>query len=100
MLFHKRSQIRYFYKVYAECAQGQNFQHQWSLCKMCMTQGRGLNLKEKTSGYYILIASDMGITAYIDFISFLLQKTLHDLIKAKASSPSLRKISAGNNNRY
>jgi hypothetical protein len=48
----------------------------------------------------MLIATDMGITAYIDFISFLLQKTLYDLIKAKASSPSLRKISSVNNNKY
>lgn len=40
----------------------------------------------------------MGVTAYIDFLNFLLQKTLFDLIKLKASSPSLRKINQNNTN--
>lgn len=44
----------------------------------------------------MLIASDMGVSAYIDFLSFMLQKTLYDLIKVKASSPSLRKINQSN----
>jgi len=59
-----------------------------------------LSLKPKTEGYYILIASDIGVTAFIDFLSFLLQKTLYELIKVKASSPSLRKVNNGNNNNY
>ena len=42
----------------------------------------------------------MGVTAFIDFLNFLLQKALFELIKAKASSPSLRKINSGNNNNY
>lgn len=59
-------------------------------------QGKGLGLKEKSSGYYILIAGGIGITAFIDLFTFLLQKTLYDLIKVKASSPSLRKINEEN----
>ena len=46
----------------------------------------------------MLIASDTGVAAYIDFLSFLLQKTLYDLIRRKASSPSLYKINAGDTN--
>jgi hypothetical protein len=34
----------------------------------------------------------MGIMPFIDLFTFLLQKTLYDLIKVKASNPSLRKI--------
>lgn len=40
----------------------------------------------------------MGVTAFIDFLSFLLQKTLYNLIKLKASSPSLRKVNGSNTN--
>ena len=49
-------------------------------------------MKEKSSGYYLLIAGGIGVMAFIDLFAFLLQKTLHDLIKIKASSPSLRRI--------
>jgi hypothetical protein len=34
------------------------------------------------------------VVAYIDFFSFLLQKTLYDLIRRKASSPSLHRINS------
>ena len=34
------------------------------------------------------------MAAYIDFFSFLLQKTLYELIKRKASSPSLYRINS------
>lgn len=40
----------------------------------------------------------MGVTAFIDFLSFILQKTLYSLIKMKASSPSLRSINSRNTN--
>jgi hypothetical protein len=60
--------------------------------------GRGLNLNDRSGGYYILIASDTGVAAYIDFLTFLLQKTLYDLIKRKASSPSLHKINSHDTN--
>ena len=55
-------------------------------------KGKGLNIPPDSNGYYIFIASDTGVAAYIDFLSFLFQKTLYDLIKRKASSPSLREI--------
>ncbi len=61
-------------------------------------KGKGLNINEKSSGYYIFIASDMGVTAFIDFLSLMLQKTLYQLIKLKASSPSLRKINSKDTN--
>ena len=53
-----------------------------------------MNINENSSGYYILIASSTGVAAYIDFLTFLLQKTLYNLIRRKASSPSLHRINA------
>ena len=45
-----------------------------------------------------MIASSTGVAAYIDFLTFLLQKTLYDLIRRKASSPSLHRINATDTN--
>jgi NAD(P)H-flavin reductase len=54
--------------------------------------GSGLRLKEKLAGYYVIIAAGIGIVPFVDLFSYMLQKTLYDLIKIKASNPSLRKI--------
>lgn len=40
----------------------------------------------------------MGVAAFIDFLNFLLQKTLFELIKMKASAPSLRKVNPNSTN--
>lgn len=57
--------------------------------------GSGLRLKEKSAGYHIIIAAGIGIVPFVDLFSYMLQKTLYDLIKIKASNPSLRKIVQG-----
>lgn len=57
-------------------------------------QGGGLGLRERSSGYYLLVAGGMGVMAFIDLFTFLLQRTLYGLIKAKASSVSLRQINS------
>lgn len=44
----------------------------------------------------MFIAAGIGIVAFVDLFTYLLQKTLLELIKIKASSPSLKKINAEN----
>lgn len=54
--------------------------------------GRGLRLKPKSNGYYIMIAAGTGVLPYIDFFHFLLQKTLLNLIKERAGDNAARKV--------
>jgi NAD(P)H-flavin reductase len=42
--------------------------------------GRGLRLKPKSKGYFIIIAAGTGILPFIDLFHFLLEKTLIGLI--------------------
>lgn len=42
--------------------------------------GRGLRLKPKSRGFYIIIAAGTGVLPFIDLFHFLLQKTLLRLI--------------------
>jgi len=46
----------------------------------------------------MIIAAGIGIIPFADLFYYLLQKMLHDLIKLKASSPSLKKINDDGNN--
>lgn len=44
----------------------------------------------------MIVAGGIGIVPFVDLFTYLLQKTLFDLIKIKASNPSLRKINEEN----
>jgi len=58
----------------------------------------GLGLKPKTQGYYILIAAGIGILPFIDLFTYLLQKTLHDLIKLKSTDMMMRRMNEDETN--
>lgn len=54
--------------------------------------GRGLRLKPKSRGYYIIIAAGTGITPFVDLFHFMLQKTLLRLIAARAGDLTAKKL--------
>lgn len=54
--------------------------------------GRGMRLKPKSKGYYIIIAAGTGVLPFIDFFHFLLQKTLLKLISLRAGDIENKKL--------
>lgn len=57
-----------------------------------------MGLKSTTRGYYIFIGVGSGITPYIDLFSYLLQKTLIELIAHKAGESKARRVNSENIN--
>ena len=54
--------------------------------------GRGLRLKGRSKGFYVIIAAGTGVFPFIDLFHFLLQKTLLKLISQKAGDVSAKKL--------
>lgn len=54
--------------------------------------GRGLRLKPKSKGYYIIVAAGTGILPFIDLFHFLLQKTLIKLVASRSGDIEARKL--------
>lgn len=54
--------------------------------------GRGLKLRPRSKGFFIIIGAGTGVLPFIDLFQFLLQKTLYRLIAAKAGDVSAKKL--------
>ena len=54
--------------------------------------GRGLRLRPRTKGFFIIVAAGTGILPFLDLFQYLLQRTLLRLVAARGGEVASRKL--------